>query len=152
MPQPRRTAWALVAALFLATLALVGPTSVAFGATPTPTLCPDGMPTMWTDDVHPPNTVRVLRNMGPLKGRVETVPMWKYVGTVVRAEYSTGGTKPFPWMHVGALTVKQYAWYYAKMWRGGRVTYTNPNDPNDTITECYDLKDSTADQIYHPEK
>ncbi len=72
--------------------------------------------------------------------------MWKYVGIVVRAEYSSGGTKPYPWMHVGALTVKQYAWYFAGHWRGGRVVKTNQD--GSTTTKCYDLKDTTADQIY----
>ena len=50
-------------------------------------------------------------------------------------------------MRIGALTVKQYAWYKAMYWGGGRVTFLNP-DGVTTTTQCYDLKDTTADQIY----
>ena len=154
MPQSRRTAWVLVATL-LTTLAFAAPTSAARGGGPfSPptvddpnTVCSPGhLPTRWLDDLHPPPTVRVLRSRGPNAGDVETVDMWKYVGTVVRAEYSSGSDKPYPWMHIGALTVKQYAWYYAGHWRGGRITITNPDST--TTTKCFDVKDTTADQIY----
>ncbi|MEO6350093.1 MAG: VCBS repeat-containing protein [Candidatus Limnocylindrales bacterium] len=106
--------------------------------------------TGWADELHPPNTVRVARSIGPNAGHVEVVDLWKYVGTVVRAEYSSGSDKPYPWMHIGALTVKQYAWYYASHWRGWKITHTN--EDGSTTTECYDLKDTTADQIYRPER
>jgi FG-GAP-like repeat len=143
MPQHRHTAWALALAV-LASLLFAGPASVALGVEPKPQC------TGWTDELHPPPTVRVLRSVGPNAGRVETVDLWKYVGTVVRAEYSSGSDKPYPWMHIGALSVKQYAWYYAGHWRGGKVTFTNPD--GSTTTQCFDLRDTTADQIYRPEK
>jgi hypothetical protein len=111
------------------------------------------MPTQWKDDLHPPPTVKVLRSKGPNAGRVQTVPLWDYVGVVLRAEYSTGQMKFYPWMHVGALTVKQYAWYYTMKWRGGRTTYApDPNFPEQTVTVCFDVKDTTADQIYKPKE
>ncbi|MEX2546367.1 MAG: VCBS repeat-containing protein [Chloroflexota bacterium] len=149
MPQPRRTAWVLITTLFAITT-LVSSPRVVLGKSPVG-ICPaDGMPTRWTDQFHPPNTIRVLRKTGPNAGKVETVDFWKYVGTVLRAEYSSGSAKPPPWMRVGAITVKQYAWYYTTFWRGGKVTITNPD--GSTRYDCYDVKDTTADQIYRPEK
>ena len=113
------------------------------------------MPTHWTDDLHPPTTIRVLRSSGPNKGQVETVNFWDYVAVVMRAEYSTGANKPPLWMQVGSITVKQYGWYKTMFWGGGRVAYT-VTDPvtglTTTTTECYDVKDGTADQIYKPQQ
>jgi hypothetical protein len=106
--------------------------------------------TGWTDEFHPPTEIRVRRKSGPNAGTVEVVPFWNYVGTVLRAEYSTGGTKGPLWMRIGALTVKEYAWYYAMHWRGGTVTITNAD--GSTTTQCFDVRDGTADQIYKPEK
>jgi hypothetical protein len=136
--------------------------SVACGTTVT---APDGTktftngnrPTGWADDVHPPTTVRVLRSQGANKGHVETVPFWWYVGVVMRAEYSTGADKPPLWMQIGAITVKEYGWYKAMHWEGGHVTFTSSvTDPvtlgvtTTSTSECYDLKDTTADQLYRP--
>ena len=111
-------------------------------------------PTKWPDDVHPPTTIRVLRSDGPNKGHVETVNFFWYVGVVMRAEYSTGATKTALWMRMGALSVKQYGWYKAMQWGGGRVSFTvtNPDGSTTTKTECYDVKDTTADQLYKPER
>src|SRR5688500_12744845 len=81
MPQQRRVVWALALAL-LASLLLTGPTAIVLGAEPKPQC------TGWTDELHPPPTVRVLRKYGPNAGRVEVVDFWKYVGTVLRTEYS----------------------------------------------------------------
>jgi len=154
MPQQRRAAWALIASL-LATMSFAAPAFAGDGGgpvdkplvdDPTEVCAPGHLPTRWMDELRPPPTVRVLRSKGPTNGDVDVVPLWDYVGRVVRAEYSSGGTKPYPWMHVGALTVKQYAWYYSMNWRGGRVHKANPD--GSTTTKCYDLKDTTADQIY----
>ena len=118
-----------------------------------PTVQDDSMctagPTHWVDELHPPVTVRVFRSRGPTAGKVDVVPLWKYVGRVVRAEYSTGSSKPYPWMHVGALTVKEYAWFYAMHWRGHMIpVYDTAEPPNIVGYDCYDLTDTTADQIY----
>jgi hypothetical protein len=106
--------------------------------------------TGWTDEFHPPTEIRVLRRHGPNTGFVEVVPFWNYVGTVLAAEYSTSGPRGPIWMRMGALSVKQYGWYYAMHWRGGSVTITN--EDGTTTTQCFDVRDSTADQIYKPER
>lgn len=134
MPQPRRTAWALLVAL-VASFTFAGPSGVVLAAPPKPQC------TGWTDEMHPPKTIRVLRSNGPNAGKVEVADFWKYVGVVLRAEYSSGADKPASFMRVGAITVKQYAWYYAGHWRGGKTADGT----------CYDVRDSTADQIYKPE-
>jgi len=178
MPNPRPSAWALVGVL-IATLFAGAAAPIALGrdtpgsSTPqvadpnnvcgTTVTDPDGtkqftpglLPTHWTDDLHPPATIRVLRSNGPNKGHVETVDFWDYVAVVMRAEYSTGANKPPLWMQVGAITVKQYGWYKAMSWGGGRAT-TSTTDPDTgvitTTTECYDVLDTTADQIYRPQQ
>jgi len=128
----RPSAWAIIGVLVAG---LLGPAAgVALAA--------KSQCTGWTDQFHPPTTIRVRRKSGPNVGTVEVVDFWKYVGTVLRAEYSTGGQRGPNWMRVGAITVKQYGWYYAMHWRGGKLEDGT----------CYDVKDSTADQIYHPEK
>ena len=44
-------------------------------------------------------------------------------------------------LRAGAVAVKQYGWYYARKWRGGKTS----------SGACYDVKDTSADQIYRPE-
>lgn len=143
----------------LLAIALVGgsalasqPATVVAGAGNPNNICSPGqLPTQWQDDLRPPPTIRVKRTRGPDAGTVETVNFWDYVATVLRAEFASGDNKPPPWMRIGALVVKQYGWYYAMHWRGGRVSVTNPDDGT-TAVECYDVKDNTIDQIYKPEK
>jgi hypothetical protein len=156
MPQPRRSAWVLVTTL-VATFVFGTMPAYALDPLQDPAIQDDSMcnagPTHWGDELHPPDTVRVLRSRGPTKGKVDVVPLWKYVGRVLRAEYSSGSSKPYPWMHVGALTVKEYAWYYAMHWRGGKIPiYDTAEPPNIVGYDCYDLKDTTADQIYTDQK
>jgi len=161
-PRPSaRTSTGVLLALML--FSVIGaPSAFAAGPSNTPqvidpgTVCsgPANMPTHWTDELHPPKTIRVLRSYGPDKGHVETVAFWKYVGVVLRTEYASGGgIKPPLWMRVGAITVKEYGWYKAMFWGAGRVTTTVDNGDGTTTstTECYDVKDTTADQIYKPE-
>ena len=141
MKYPRPSAWALVVVLVVGLLGSAGTASVAAAGEQ----C-----TGWTDEFHPPTEIRVLRKRGLNAGRVEVVPFWNYVGTVLAAEYSTSGPRGLIWMRIGALTVKQYGWYYAMHWRGGKVTITN--EDGSTTTQCFDVRDSTADQIYKPER
>jgi hypothetical protein len=143
MTYSRPSALLLVASLLVGLFSTAG-ASVALATNPPPQC------TGWTDEFHPPTEVRVRRTSGPNAGHVETVPFWNYVGTVLRTEYSSGSTKGPLWMRVGALSVKEYAWYYAMHWRGGKVVTTN--EDGSTTTECFDLKDGTGDQIYHPQK
>ncbi len=154
MPQQRPSAWALIGALVMClTISSAAVTTAAQNpglaiptvADPNDVCTPGHLPTNWPDELHPPDTIRILRSKGPNAGRVETVNFWKYVGVVLRAEYSSGQDKPDPWMRMGALTVKQYAWYKTMFWGGGRVTYS---DGTSSITSCWDVKDTTADQIY----
>jgi hypothetical protein len=141
MFNPRPSAWALVAVLVAGLI----------GSASGPVAAVTGECTGWSDNFHPPTEIRVLRGSGPNAGHVEVVPFWNYVGTVLRAEYSTGGSTGPIWMRLGALTVKQYGWYYAMHWRGGKVTFTNDVDGTTTV-ECWDVRDNTNDQIYKPER
>ncbi len=151
MFKPRPSALALIAVLVIGLTAASGSRS-ALARAPSPegilvadpaVVCQPGqLPTKWNDEYHPPQTIRVLRSKGPNAGGVDVVNFYDYVGVVLRAEYSTGLNKPPLWMRVGAITVKQYAWYKTMFWGGGR-----------TVSGiCWDVKDTTADQIYKPEK
>jgi hypothetical protein len=120
-------------------------TAVTF-AVDTPTEC-----TGWTDEYHPPTEIRVYRNSGPNAGHVETVPFWDYVGTVLAAEYSTSGPKGPIWFRMGAVSVKQFGWYYTMHYRGGKVTNYN-EDGSVASYECWDVRDGTIDQLYKPER
>ena len=175
MPIPRPSAWALTGVLLATLFATTTGTAAAAEVPGTPQVAnpsavcgttvtnPDGtkqftagmLPTHWTDDLRPPQTIRVLRSKGPNKGHVETVNFWDYVAVVMRAEYSTGADKPPLWMQVGAITVKEYGWYKAMSWGGGRVVASTTDPVSGVITtaaECYDVKDTTADQIYRPQQ
>ncbi len=143
MKHPRPSAWALAAVLVVG---LFGSAGTGVTSATSPPQC-----TGWTDEFHPPTQIRVRRNSGPNAGGVDVVPFWNYVATVLRAEYATSGTRGPLWMRIGALAVKEYAWYYTMHWRGGTVTLTNPVNGT-TTTQCFDVKDTTADQIYKPQK
>ena len=160
-PRPSaRTSIGVLVALMLFS-ALAAPVAFASGPGSQPPeavgnpdlLCSPGMkPTGWKDDLYPPTTIRVLRSKGPNTGHVETVNFWDYVAVVMRAEYSTGADKPPLWMQVGSITVKEYGWYKAMFWGGGRVIRSRIRPRATTTTECYDVKDGTADQIYKPQQ
>jgi hypothetical protein len=91
--------------------------------------------TGWPSTRVPPTTIRVLRT-GTHK--VQVVDFKSYVNVVMAAEW------PYSWeaeaLKAGAMAVKQYGWYYAMHWRGGSGT-----------GGCYDVVDSTNDQLYQPE-
>jgi len=93
--------------------------------------------TGWTNSIVPPTTIRVYRTATK---RTVTVPFRTYVEKVMAAEW--GRTAPAAALRIGAVTVKQYAWYYAMFWRGGR----------DAVGRCFDVRDTTADQIYDPSR
>ncbi|MEP7378453.1 MAG: VCBS repeat-containing protein [Chloroflexota bacterium] len=141
MTYPRPSAWVLIGVLVLGMLGSAG-TAVTLAKNPPPQC------TGWTDEFHPPTEIRVRLSRGPNAGTVAVVPFWDYVGTVEAAEYSTSGPRGPIWLRMGALAVKQYGWYYAMHWRGGSVTITN--EDGTTTTQCYDVRDTTADQIYKP--
>ncbi len=93
----------------------------------------------WTSNMTPPSTIRVLRTFGPAAGSVQLVAFRQYVNVVMAAEW--GPTNPIEALRAGAIAVKQYAWYYTMVWRGR----SGPDG------SCYDVIDSTTDQLYSPE-
>ena len=94
--------------------------------------------TGWTSTRVPPTTIRVLRTSGSAAGKVQTVDFKGYVKVVEQAEWPASW--PAEALKVGAIAVKQYAWYYAMSYRGGTGT-----------GGCYDVVDNTNDQLYAPE-
>ncbi len=93
--------------------------------------------TGWTSTLVPPTSIRVYRTA---KKRTETVPFRTYVEKVMAAEW--GATAPAAALRAGAIAVKQFAWYHAMYWRGGK----------DAAGRCYDVVDSSRDQIYDPSR
>ena len=95
--------------------------------------------TGWTSTTVPPTTIRVYRTTGPAAGTVQVVPFADYVKVVMAAEW--GASAPTEALKAGAVAVKQYGWYHAMYWRGKSA-------PDGS---CYDVVDSTVDQMYSPE-
>jgi hypothetical protein len=93
----------------------------------------------WASDSVPPATIRVRRTAGPASGSVQVVSFHDYVTVVMAAEWGPGN--PAEVLKAGAVAVKEYAWYYAMFWRGGTAADGS----------CYDVVDSTMDQVYAPE-
>ncbi len=96
--------------------------------------------TGWQSTRIPPDTIRVFRKA---TGVVEVVPFPTYVATVMGKEWP--GYLPIPLIEAGSVAVKQYGWYYAMEGRH-RSSYVNESG------ECYDVRDTTSDQLYKPEK
>jgi len=97
-----------------------------------------GSCTGWQSKYVPPETIRVRR----ADDRVETVDFRRYVGVVMAKEWP--GWVPEQAREAGAVAVKQYGWYYA-LEGHHRSSYVNAKG------QCYDVKDSTIDQLYRPE-
>jgi len=89
----------------------------------------------WNSTSRPPDRIRVLRVR---TGRIESVPIRKYVVTVMGKEWPS--YLPQAVVEAGAVAVKQYAWYHSMSPR------RTPNG------RCFDVRDSTGDQLYKPEK
>jgi peptidoglycan hydrolase-like amidase len=87
--------------------------------------------TDWSSTTQPPDTINVYR---VTEAKVDTVDFKDYVMRVVSREWNV---KQGALRKAGAVAVKQYAWYYVLHYRGG--TYNG---------SCYDVKDTTADQLY----
>ena len=90
----------------------------------------------WSSTTQPPRYIRVLRVKS---GRVQRVPFRKYVTTVMGKEWPS--YLPQSVVEAGAVVVKQYGWFHAL--GRGRLSRRG---------QCYDVKDSTADQLYRPHK
>ena len=95
--------------------------------------------TGWTSETEPPATIRVLRTTGPDAGTVTVVPFRHYVNVVMAAEW--GPSNPVEALRAGAVAVKEYGWVRAMTWRGKTAD----------DGACYDVADSTVDQVYAPE-
>jgi Stage II sporulation protein len=91
----------------------------------------------WTSTANPPQTIRVLRHR---TGRVVTVNFQRYVVTVMGKEWPS--YLPFQVLEAGAVAVKQYGWYHALQ---GHQRISRRG-------ECYDVIDTTRDQLYKPHK
>jgi hypothetical protein len=113
--------------MFLPAQTLVA-TPVFAGASPN---CPG-----WNSTTRPPDYIRVLRRQS---GRVDRVPIKKYVLTVLGKEWP--GYLPQQVINAGALAVKQYAWYHSL--GNGRVSNRG---------QCFDVTDGVGDQLYKPGK
>ncbi|MEO6350937.1 MAG: SpoIID/LytB domain-containing protein [Candidatus Limnocylindrales bacterium] len=87
--------------------------------------------TEWSSNKQPPPTIRVYRVS---EGMVDEVDFKVYVTRVVSREWNV---KQRELRKAGAVAVKQYAWFHVLHYRGG--SYDG---------KCYDVKDSTADQLY----
>lgn len=126
MPAVRRTRLLAAAALLVTAWILVPvPARQAVAAS-----C-----SAWTTSYAPPPTIRVLR---VATGAVETVPFLTYVDDVMPSEWPS--TYPTEALRVGAVAVKQYAWYRAM---APRTTAAG---------DCYDVRDDNWDQIYDPSR
>jgi peptidoglycan hydrolase-like amidase len=87
--------------------------------------------TNWTSTTQPPLTIKVYRVS---EGKVDRVNFKDYVMRVVSREWNV---KQRALRRAGAVAVKQYAWYYVLHYRGGMYNRS-----------CFDVKDTTADQLY----
>lgn len=106
-----------------------------------PAAAADPCETGYTNKKVAPPTVRVLRTK---TNTVDVVDFRRYVGIVMAS-----GEWP-SWMaraslQAGAVAVKQYAWYYI-LDGHHRDSYRTKSGA------CYDVKDTTTDQLYRPEK
>ena len=137
---PRQPALVRVAARLGAALVLVATmVGAPVGSAWPPTALAAATCTGWTSDSIPPTTIRVLRTAGPASGSVQEVPFHDYVNVVMAAEWGSGN--PAEVLKAGAVAVKEYAWYHAMFWRGGSAADGS----------CYDVVDSSVDQVYAPE-
>lgn len=118
----------------------VAAVAIALGALAIPSAGPvqaGSTCTGWSSSLRPPTSIRVYRTA---LGRTVKVPFRTYVEKVMAAEWGT--SHPADALRVGAVAVKQYAWYFTIHWRGGR----------DAAGRCYDVVDTTRDQLYNPSR
>ena len=127
----RRTLVVAITAIALAASAVF--------AQPAPSAYGGGTCTGWLSNTEPPETIRV----GRPDGRVEVVDFRRYVEIVIAREWES--YHPMATLEAAAVAVKQYGWWYARAGKW-RTSYVNE------AGECFDVKSTTADQLYQPEK
>ncbi len=121
--------------LTAAAIALAVLLPVFVPASATPVAASTRSCTGWTSRSEPPKTIRVLRRTG----QVVEVRFKSYVARVmVSGEWPDW--LPYGTLEAGAFAAKQYGWYYALE---GNHRYGYVKDG-----KCYDVKDSTIDQLY----
>ena len=122
----------------IATLLALSALVPAYAAAPVPVFAGSSC-TGWKSTTIPPDYIRVGRH----DGSVDVVPFRKYVGVVAAREWPYW--LPTTARRVGAIAVKQYGWYWTLAGHH-RTSFVNSNG------KCYDVKDSTRDQLYKPER
>lgn len=130
----RQHLWKFVAAI--AVTAMLLPASAGL---PAATIRAAGSCTGWGSTSVPPDTIRVGRS----NGTVATVNFRRYVGVVMAKEWPSW--MPIAALQAGATAVKQYGWFYTLAGRH-RSSYVTDGG------ECFDVRDSTVDQLYKPEQ
>ena len=87
----------------------------------------------------PPQTISRAPHVGSRRriGADGAVPPVRHDGP--DPQWSAG---PADVMRIGAIAVKEYAWYWTMVWRGKKAA----------DGACYDVIDSTQDQLYRPER
>ena len=137
LQSPRR--WRLILRMLLA-LAVAGALlPISADSSSPPLRAASNSCTGWQDRYNPPSTIRV----GRADGSVDVVDFRKYVGVVMAKEWPSW--IPIEALKAGAVAVKQYGWWFTLEGKH-RSSYVNGNG------KCYDVKDSTTDQLYRPEK
>jgi hypothetical protein len=118
-------------------LALATALTIGFGSAEAPTVAASASRdcSSHASYTRAPRSIRVLRVHS---GRIQTVPFRKYIVTVMGKEWPS--YLPQPVVEAGAVAVKQYAWYHA--------IFSSRSHKG----RCYDVKDSTGDQLYKPQK
>lgn len=120
-----------IAPAMLAVLASLIATPFALPASPVLASAGPKHCTSWSSTSQPPQTINVYRVS---EGRVDKVDFRDYVMRVVSREWNV---KQDALRQAGAVAVKQYAWYHVLHYRGGKYN-----------GQCFDVRDSTADQLY----
>ena len=94
--------------------------------------------TTWSSRTRPPDTIRVFRmhrRGSSVPARIDVIPFRTYVGRVM-ASGAWPAHLPRESLKVGAIAIKQYAWWYVLHHQSGYRLRG----------QCYDIKD--GDQYY----
>jgi len=124
---------------FVAVMLAVSALVPAYAALPDLTFASGSSCTGWKSTTVPPDYIRVGRS----DGSVDVVAFRKYVGVVAAREWPDW--LPAAARRVGAIAVKQYGWYFTM------AGHHRSGDVN-SHGKCYDVSDSTRDQLYKPER
>ncbi len=127
--------------LMAAAIAVATPFAGPLAGTAAPVHAGSSCGTNHDSKVTPPSTIRVHRTASDT---VDIVPFREYVG-IVMASGEWPYYLPQAVLEVGATATKQYAWYYTL--EGHHRSWYRTQDG-----VCYDVKDTTNDQLFRPER